>query len=151
MMDDLLDKIITNASNEKLLDFLEIDLKKRPISFKSWTAARHPLNEGGCTFFDDYGKDVPETCKYAFETHHIMINPESGEIFAFHTGRFSIFFQCDFERSELINMDDYRKGFTFDCIRDITMLGGNWAFLENAEFEGAEQEQFKWTYEKIMR
>lgn len=78
-----------------------------------------------------------------------MVQPETGTIFAFNTGRYSMFFRCDFERSGLVNSDDYRKGYTFDCIHDITILGADWAYLEI--FCEAEEEQLRWAYEKIMQ
>lgn len=147
-MDKLLIQLLTNNSNGPVLQFLNIDSKKDQLFFKKWEDVKSPLNEGGCSFFDEHGKYVPRTCKYALEVHHIMINPESGGIFAFHTGRYSMFFRCDFKKSGLINMDHYRKGFTFDCIADITSLGENWCFLEHTDFEGEEPIQLKWAYEK---
>ena len=148
-MNPLLNKILSNPSNKKVLNFLEID-KKQPLNhFQKWVAGRNGPDEGGTALFDNYGKEVPEACKYNFSIHTIMVHPETGTIFAFNTGRFSMFFRCDFVRSGLNNTDDYRKGYTFDCISDITILGEDWAFLER--FTEEEEEQLRWAYEKIMQ
>ena len=147
-MTDLLTKILLNPTNEKVLHFLKIDTHNKTYRLTKWIGGRNGPDEGGTEFFDNYGIDVPEECKYEFSTHTIMVNPKSGIIFAFNTGRFSMFFRCDFERSGIVNTDKYRRGFTFDCIADITMLGEDWAYLEKfvEEFE----EQLRWAYEKTV-
>lgn len=149
-MKAFLDKILSHPSNQKVLDFLKIDQNAPPNYFKPWEEARFALDEGATIFFDQYGAEVPEEAKCSLGHHNLMVNEETGEIFAFHTGRFSIFFRCDFERSDLENDDTFRRGDTFDCISDITSLEENWSFL-NIEFEGDEVEQFKWAYELIKK
>lgn len=148
-MTDLLNKILTNSSNHKVLDFLGIDKNQSNHYFTKWVAGRNSPDEGGTSLFENYGKEIPEECKYSFSTNTIMVNPNTGVIFAFNTGRYSMFFRCDFERSGIANSDKYRKGFTFDCINDITMLGENWAYLE--KFVEDEEEQLSWAYEKVLK
>jgi len=147
-MEDLLQKILINPSNQKVINFLKIDRKQQTLYLKKWVAGRNGPDEGGTELFDNYGIKVPAFCKYNLSIHTIMVHPNSGVIFAFNTGRFSMFFRCDFERSGLVNTDDYRRGYTFDCISDITMLGEDWAYLE--KFREEVEEQLRWAYEKIM-
>jgi len=147
-MQGLFEKILNHSANQKVLQFLKINLQQPPKYFKHWSTTHCAFNEGGTAFFDRFGKDVPAGCKYALHIYNVMIQPNTGAIFAFQTGRYSMFFRCDFARSGLVNSDGYRRGFTFDCIRDITELGEDWCFLENAEFEGEEDIQLKWAFEK---
>lgn len=147
-MDNLLNRILSNPSNIKVLNFLKIDRNQKTHSFQKWITGRNGPDEGGTEFFDNYGKEVPLACKYTFSTNTIMVHPETGTIFAFNTGRFSMFFRCDFARSDLVNTVDYRRGYTFDCISDITVLGEDWAFLE--KFREDEEEQLRWAYEKVI-
>lgn len=150
-MNDLLKKILGNPANEKVLDFLKIDLSKKTHYFKKWIIGRIRPSEGAAALLEDFGKEVPLECKYEFSTHTIMVHPKTGIIFAFNCGRYSMFFRCDFERSGLENTDKFRKGFTWDCIKDITQLGEDWAFLENSAFLEEEKEQLRWAFEKILR
>ncbi len=149
-MKELRHKIVSNPLNKKVLAFLKVDPENPSEYLKRWEEARSPYDEGGCIFFDQYGKEIPDDCKYSFSIHNIMIHSLTGAIFAFHTGRFSIFFRCDFERANLINSDQYRRGYSLDCIDDITELGEDWSFL-SVEFEGEETTHFKWAYEKMIR
>jgi len=150
-MDDLLKKILANPSNEKILDFLNVDRDIKPSYLKKWIGGRNGPDEGGTALLDKFGKEVPENCKYELSIHTLMIHRESGLIFAFNYGRYSMFFRCDFERSGLENTDDFRRGYTFDCIHDITMWGEDWAFLEHAAFWEEEEQQLRWAYEKLMK
>lgn len=146
MTDKLLKLILSNPGNNKVFEFLGInEANGSGAFFKPWTKSRNGFDEGGIIFFDKQGERIPEDCKYCLEVHHIMVNKSTGEIFAFHTGRYSIFFKCDFEKSGLVNSDDFRRGYTFDCITDITALGENWCFID--KFEEEEKEQLEWSFE----
>lgn len=144
-MDDILNRILSNPENKKVLDFLKVyQTAEAPLYFKTWEESYSGFDEGGCIFFDKYGVNVPDDCKYSLHIFSIMINKSSGEIFAFNMGRFSVFFKCDFIRSGVENTDDLRRGYTFDCISDITALGDKWCFMN--EFDDP-KDQLKWSYE----
>lgn len=145
-MNDILNKIIKNSSNKLVLNYLKIDFIDKNLHFENWEKTRNGFDEGGIALFDKFGVNIPIECKYSLDIHNIMINPETGEIFAFHTGRYSLFLKCDFEHFGLTNSDNFRKGYSFDCITDITELGKEWAFM--AEFEGTESQHLEWTYKK---
>ena len=148
-MSELLSKIINNLINSLVLNFLEIDFSDKSLCIQNWKKTGTGFDEGGVALFDRFGSKIPMECKYSINIHNIMIEPKSGEIFAFHTGRYSLFLKCDFECFGLTNSDNYRKGYTFDCIADITQLGKEWAFMD--EFQGSESEKLERTYELIKK
>jgi len=148
-MTELLKRIVRNPLNRAVLDFLKIDLTKEELHFLDWEKSGSPFDEGGTALFDRFGNSIPGECKYSLEIHNVMIVPHTGEIFAFHTGRYSMFLKCDFEFFGLTNSDNYRKGYTFDCISDITELGNEWAFMD--QFGGSESEKLERTYELIIK
>lgn len=148
-MSELFNKIINNPINELVLNYLEIDIADEPQHFRNWEKTRSGFDEGGVALFDRFGRNIPMECKYSISIHNVMIDFDTGEIFAFHTGRYSLFLKCDFEYFGLTNSDNYRKGFTFDCITDITQLGKEWAFMD--EFQGSESEKLERTYELIKK
>ncbi len=145
-MNELLEKIINNPKNKAVIQFLDIDFTEKPFHFQNWGKSRSGFDEGGIALFDKYGINIPLECKYSLSIHNIMVNPETGEIFAFHTGRYSLFLKCDFEYFGLTNSDNYRKGYTFDCITNITELGEEWAFMD--KFEDDESLQLERIYKK---
>jgi|GEM_PF-1611709 len=145
-MVDLLDKILTNPINKIVLDYFELDKYSDPTpSFRTWANSFSGYNEGGILFFEDYGAYISDKNKFTLSIFSIMINEHSGEIFAFNKGRFSVFFKCNFFKSNTTNSDDLRKGYTFDCITDITELGDAWCFMDG--FDNP-KEQLKWAYEQ---
>ncbi|MBL3658641.1 hypothetical protein [Fulvivirga sediminis] len=146
-MNELLKKVRENPLNKKLLSFLKIDFSNNWLHFRNWKLSRSGFDEGGVALFDEFGVNIPIECKYSLDIHNVLIIPNTGEIFAFHTGRYSLFLKCDFEFFGLTNSDKYRKGFTFDSIRDITELGENWAFMDN--FSETESETLYRTYEVL--
>lgn len=141
-MNNLLHKILTHPQNLKVLEFLNSIQENH---FEKWDESLSAFNEGAEIFFNDYGRPVPPQTKFLLGTHGIMINETTGEIFAFHTGRLSVFFKCDFLRTKIENTDSLRKGETLDGITDITELGDGWCFMN--KFAEDEQEQLKWSYE----
>jgi len=148
-MTELLNKILNNPTNTLVLYFLKIDLTDEKLYFRDWETSGTGFDEGGVALFDKFGINIPNECKYSISIHNIMIEPSTGEIFAFHTGRYSLFLKCDFEHFGLTNSDNYRKGYTFDCIMDITELGEEWAFMDM--FEDSESETLERTYELIKK
>lgn len=148
-MNELLNKIIVNPINSLVLKYLKIDFSDESIRFGNWLKTGSGFDEGGMALFDKYGVNIPIECKYSIGIHNIMVCVDTGEIFAFHTGRYSLFLKCDFEYFGLTNSDNYRKGYTFDCIMDITELGKEWAYMD--KFEDSESEKIERTYELIKK
>jgi len=143
----LLFKIYRNPVNKNVLSFLELSNNQiLNNSFEAWKS--NGFDEGGCIFFDKYGINVPEEAKYTLGIHNIMVNETTGEIFAFHTGRFSIFFKSDFIKADIQNSDNLRRGYTFDCITDITILGNAWCFIDKFSNEA---QQLQWSYEQTKK
>jgi hypothetical protein len=144
-MNDLLNLILDNPQNGKVLQFLKLENNNDLIrSFRTWKNSYSGFDEGGCLFFDKYGEYISDSNKFSLDIHSVMINENTGEIFAFNTGRFSVFFKCNFERAKVQNSDKLRKGYTFDCITDISELGDNWCFMDCFSNQ---KEQLKWAYE----
>ena len=144
-MEELLNKVLNNPKNYSLIFFLKLNQEDNLIqSFRTWADSRSGYNEGGCILFEDYGEFIPEENKFSLSGHSIMLNTTTGEIFAFNTGRFSIFFKCNFIKSGTEDTDDLKKGYTFDCITDISVLGDNWCFMD--EFDN-QKEELKWSFE----
>lgn len=137
-MSEILKRILNNRLNKNVLKFLKVDLRGDQVQCKTWEDAWSPFDEGGRALFDNFGVNIPAKCKYSIGIHNVMVIPETGEIFAFHTGRYSMFFKCDFAYFGLENTDSYRKGNTFDCITDITELGNEWAYLDSVYDEEIE-------------
>ncbi|WP_108801944.1 hypothetical protein [Aquimarina sp. Aq107] len=148
-MNELLNKIIDIPINSLVLNYLKIDFSDDLLYFKNWGKARTEFDEGGIALFDEFGINIPIEYKYSISIYNIMVDPNTGEIFAFHRGRYSLFLKCDFEYFGITNSDAYRKGYTFDCITDITELGKEWAFMD--KFEDSESEKLERTYELIKK
>ena len=145
-MNELLDKILKNPKNKNVLNYFELDTKDDLIpSFKTWTDSYSGYDEGGVIFFEDYGEYISNKNKFTLSIFSVMVNEQSGEVFAFNKGRFSVFFKCNFVKSNTVNSDNLRKGYTFDCITDITELGEAWCFMDS--FDNP-KEQLKWAYEQ---
>lgn len=143
-MQSILTKILNNKDNDKLLNFLKISKEDSNLKLEDPRSDKG-FDQGGNVFFHEYGKLIPDKCKYKIYIYNIMINEETGKIFAVHMGRFTFIFRCDFKKSKLVNSDDFRIGYTLDMIDDIRMLGENWTYLQG--FEDEQQEQLLWAYE----
>lgn len=144
-MNELLNKILDNPLNDMLLNFLKLKRESSLInSFRTWKESYSGFDEGGCIFFEDYGEYIPEETKYSWSICRVMVNNNTGEIFAFNMGRFSVFFKCDFIKSGTENSINLKKGYTFDCVTDISELGENWCFMY--KFDNP-KDQLKWSYE----
>ena len=145
---DLLTKVLNNKDNEKVLKFLNVETSEP--EFHLWSAPyneqRRIYDEGGVIFFRKYGSLIPGYLKYTLNGENVMLNTDTGKIFAFHTGRFSIFHRCDYERTGRKNTDTDRKVITLDDMIDIRELGENWSHLF-----GDEAKQLLWSYELTQR
>lgn len=144
-MKELLDKVLNNPKNYTLIKFLKLNEDENLVqSFRTWADSYSGYNEGGCILFENYGEFIPEENKFSLSSHSVMLNTYTGEIFAFNIGRFSIFFKCNFIKSGTEDTVDLKKGYTFDCITDITELGDNWCFMD--EFDN-QKDELKWSFE----
>ena len=144
-MEALLNKVLNNPKNHTVIKFLKLDQEDNLIqTFRTWADSYSGYNEGGCILFEDYGVYIPEENKFSISGHSIMLNTNTGEIFALNTGRFSIFFKCNFIKSGTEDHIDLKRGYTLDCITDITELGDNWCFMD--EFDD-QKDELKWSFE----
>jgi len=143
-MPSLLEKVLTNEDNAKVLRFLGLGPSSDVARFGPWSTEGSGFDEGGGVFFEDYGKHLPETVKYCLDIHNVMVNEENGRIFAVHFGRFTFIFRCDFSRAGVANTDRLRVGYTLDDAIDIRELGDAWALLNH--FHEDEAEQLVWAY-----
>ena len=144
-MNQLLSKILSHPKNTAVLHFLQLpDTTVLSQSFRSWKESYSAFDEGACLLFDQYGRSIPDECKFSLDDHSIMVNEQTGELFAFNTGRFSVFFACDFVKAGIRQPELVKKGYTFDCITDISTLGGNWSFMDHFENQ---EEQLLWSWE----
>ena len=84
-MSKLLDKIVDNPLNKLVLKYIEIDFLTEHVHFKNWEKSRSVYDEGGIDCFEKFGIEIPKECNFSFDIHNLMINPNAGEIFAFHT------------------------------------------------------------------
>lgn len=83
-MKELKNKIFTNALNAPVLEFLEID-PLGPNRLLSYSEAVEENNfwEGDYAYLQ---MNLPTKYKFLFVNHAMFIDPETGEIFAFHYG-----------------------------------------------------------------
>lgn len=133
--DELTNKIINNKANEPVFSFLK--LKKEKIKVTRFQ--RHGLDEGGVHLMTKLGKKLPNKTKYTLGISNVLLNNNSGEIFAIHYGRFSFFIKPDFEKLGFNNSDSLRKGQTLDGDIDITSLGESWILLDKVDEDIADQ------------
>lgn len=132
---DFIDKIITNKTNESIFSFFK--LKKEKMALNRWQ--RNGFDEGGNHLLSKLGKKLPNKTKYNLGKLNILVNNNSGEIFALHTGKFTFLLKPNFEKLNIENADDLRKGTTQDGAIDITPLGEQWILLDKVEEGDREQ------------
>lgn len=141
---DLLGKILLHPANQKLLEHLDL-LNKPGLRHKNGEDAGSGFDEGSKTLFYEYAADLPVETYNTISQYNMLINPQTGEIFAFQFGRFTFLFRCDFSQSYLQNTDEVRQGITLDDHVDFRFLGENWALLNRID-EGDEKEQVEFSY-----
>jgi hypothetical protein len=143
-----LKKILGNADNRAVFNFLKID----PECENDLKNAEDisGFDEGGIVFFEDFAGDLPIDCKWILGgMNNILVNPETGEIFAFQYGRFTFAFRCDFHRNNIKDPGPFQTGETLDARVDLRVLGPCWALLN--KFHEDEAEQLNWTYELSLQ
>ena len=140
----MLKKIFAHPDNQKVLKHLKLTLESIKY-FKSGYEAGSSFDEGSQVLFYKYGAGIPTETNYTLGIYNLMVNPGTGQIFAFHWGRFTFLIRCDFEKSDYQNSDSLRCGTTLDAWVDFRDLGENWALLD--AFIDEEKEHLKAAYE----
>lgn len=120
-MEALKEKILSNPQNKTILSFLSLDRTNR---LQLWND--FGFDEGATVFFDKYGQNIPNDCKYSFSIWNIYLNNESGLIFAFQIGRFTFALRYLFRD----NNENRQKCYTLDDWIDISILGNEWALFD---------------------
>ncbi len=146
MLSSLTEKIKCHPGNQIIFKYLDIDTLRGKFSLQSADEI-NGYDAGGVIFFRDYAKNIPDEAKYILNgRYNFLVNEESGQIIAFHAGRFTFIFRCDFERNKIEDESRVRfqTGDTLDGWIDITLLGKDWALLTN--FIDEDQEQLEWAY-----
>jgi len=137
---------LAHPLNSALLAFLKIDPNVGTHYFAAWdeSSISAAYDEGGRIFFD-YASQLPSNTKCTLQIVNVLVNPDSGVVFAVHYGRCTFFHRCDFGRTGVVNSDQLRIACTLDGDIDITPLGADWAILNG--FVDDEDEQLFWSYE----
>ena len=131
----LSDKVITHQANKSIFAFFK--LKPAKIELIKWQ--RNGQGKGSVHLLSKVGKKLPKRTKYSLGTLSVLLNEQSGEIFAIHSDRFTSLVKPDFENLALENTDGLRVGQTSDGAIDITSLGEQWILLDKVEEEMQEQ------------
>ncbi|MDH6309205.1 hypothetical protein M2451_001776 [Dysgonomonas sp. PFB1-18] len=119
-MENLKERIFSNPQNERILSFLSLEKSDR---LQLWDD--FGFDEGARVFFDKYGQNIPNDCKYSFSIHNLYLNSENGLIFAFQIGRFTFAFRYPFRDNK-----NRQKSYTLDDWINIEQLGNDWALLD---------------------
>lgn len=125
-MNNLLQKILVNPKNKKVLHYLNI----------TDTNAIEIANNIGTMYTETYGlfleytKALPANTKYMANGRGLLIIPKTGLIFGFTHGINSIIFRCNVTYHNIDNTDNLSVLRNIDGIYDdVRELGENWAFL----------------------
>ena len=106
----LIDQLKYHPDNQPVFEYLEIDLIKGKFSIQPGDQI-NGYDAGGVIFFREYTKNIPDEAKYILNGYHnLLVNEETGQIIAFHVGRFTFIFRCDFERNKIDRFDLNSKG-----------------------------------------
>jgi hypothetical protein len=73
-----------HPANERILAWLGVGPGDRLRPFHGLS-----FDQGGVVLFRDYGRDLPETCKWSLGVNNVMVHPTTGVVFAVHYGRFT--------------------------------------------------------------
>jgi len=73
-----------HPANERILAWLGVGPDDRLRPFYSIS-----IDQGGVALFEEYGRDLPETCKWSLGAGNVMVHPATGMVFAVHFGRFT--------------------------------------------------------------
>jgi hypothetical protein len=144
----LIDKIFSNPDNRAFLNFYKL-VSKEGLRFKVGENSGSPFDEGSQVFFFKYAENIPNEAKVSLSIYNLLVNPASGQIFAFQHGRFTFLVRADFQSSEIHNHDKLRKGGTLDGFVDFSALGENWCLLN--VFIEEETEVIDLAYQLSMR
>ncbi len=73
-----------HAANERILSWLRVGADDRLTAFHGLT-----FDQGGVALVENYGRGLPDACKWSLGPANVMLHPTSGLIFAVHHGRFT--------------------------------------------------------------
>jgi hypothetical protein len=143
----LKERVLRHPDNQEILRFLRIagDTGER---LGPWPHAGSGFDEGGRILFDLFGKQLPNDVKFTLGIRNLMINPETGLVFAAHFGRCTFLVRCGRARLEGYNQEGLRHGETLDGFVDARSLGPDWTLLN--WFCEDEQEFLEWAYSFSM-
>lgn len=143
-MNNLIEKITFCTENKSVL--LAIDFKNSKW-VKTGKEAGSPFDEGSQVFFGEYGKLLSSEMKVSISIHNLLINPKTGEIFAFQYGRFTFLLKYHKEKAPISKPT--LKAMTADGFVDFDFLGNEWTILD-VSFEDEEAEQFLYAYHQTL-
>lgn len=142
---DIIKKIISCAENKSILKALNIENSKW---IKIGDQAVSSFDEGSQMFFEKYARLLPSNTKVSISIHNMLINPKTGEVFAFQHGRFTFLLKYHKEKAPILAPT--LKTMTVDGFVDFEVLGNDWTILD-ADFEEEEAEQFLYAYQKTLQ
>lgn len=125
-MVNLLEKVLSNPLNKKVIDFIELDKGSSLVPFEQSTSMYYEQRE----IFHANTIELPANVKYVKNAIGLLIIPKTGYVFGFTYGRFNFVFRYSIGHYNVNNSDDLRVLKNLDGIyEDIRFLGENWAFL----------------------
>ena len=131
----LVDKVSAHPANQSIFPFFKLNPKN--IKLVKWQRNGQP--EGSVQLLSKLGKKIPKKTKYSIGNLSVLLNEQSGELFAIYSNRYAALVKPDFEKLSLDDSADLRKGKKSEGDIDITALGGNWILLDNVEKDMQEQ------------
>ncbi len=131
----LSDKVIAQKANKSIFAFFK--LKPAKVELAKWQ--RNGQGKGSVHLLSKLGKKLPKKTKYSLGTLSVLLNEQSGEIFAIHSSQYTSLVKPDFEKLNLDNTDSLRVGQALDGNIDITSLGEQWILLDKMEEDLQEQ------------
>ena len=140
-MNNLLQEVIVNPQNKKVLHYLNITATS-VITVANSIGTMYAETYGS---FIEYTKALPANTKYTANGRGLLIIPKTGLIFGFTHGINSFVFRCNTTYYDIENTDELRILRNIEGIyEDIRELGENWAFL--LKFIGDEEEALMASY-----
>ncbi|QXP51060.1 hypothetical protein [Cellulophaga sp. HaHa_2_1] len=146
---DIKKRIFNFKENKRVLNVLKLNIEKE-MYFKTGKDAGSGFDSGSQTFFYEYGKLLPEKTKVTLSTSNLLINSDSGEVFAFQFGQFTFLLKCNYLNLDFDKSYTTLKGNAVDGEVDFTELGNDWAIVD-VNFEGDEHQYFLDAYNLTLK
>jgi hypothetical protein len=119
------ERMLKNPRNVGILGFLKV-APETTFKLQAWPHAGSGFDEGGAIFFERYGGALPDRVKLTLGYHNVMVDAETGLIFAVHYGRCTFLARgADRRRSDGAGTSE-----TLDGLVDIRALDPEWRFLD---------------------